>query len=154
MLGAATSLLSDHPAGECYVTLIFAHLVPTTRILTYSNAGPPPGYVLDANGTVKHRLESTNTFLGIFPEAEFDVAAPVQLDSGDIVVLYTDGILEAMGPDGTMFGKERLLEVVRANRRHSAQAIVDALCQAARDFYQGEPQRDDVTVVVIKVAET
>lgn len=153
MLSAANSLLFEDTAGEPYVTLIFAHLDPRTRTLAYSNAGHPPGYVLDAEGTVKHRLASTSTFLGIFPEAEFATGAPVQLESGDIVVLYTDGILEATAPDGTMFGKDRLLESVRMNRRRSAQGIVDALCKAARDFYQGELHHDDLTVVIIKVTD-
>lgn len=153
MLSAANSLLFEDTAGEPYVTLIFAHLDPQTRTLAYSNAGHPPGYVLDADGQIKHLLESTSTFLGIFPEADFETGKPIHLEIGDIVVLYTDGVLEAMAPDGAMFGKDRLLEAIRANRHQSAQSIVDAICRVARDFYQHEPQRDDITAVVIKVGD-
>ena len=153
MLAAANSLLFEDTAGEPYVTLIFACVNPHTRTLVYSNAGHPPGYVLDSNGQIKHRLDSTSTFLGIFPEADFSTGPAIHLETGDILVLYTDGILEAMAPDGSMYGKDRLIDLVRNNRQNSAQAIVDALCQAARDFYQGEPQRDDLTVVVVKVTQ-
>lgn len=152
MLSAANSLLFEDTAGEPYVTLIFAHLDPQTRTLTYSNAGHPPGYILDAEGSIKHLLESTSTFLGIFPEADFEMGNPIHLETGDIVILCTDGVLEAMAPDGAIFGKDRLLDAVCANRHQNAQAIVDAICQSARDFYQHEPQRDDITAVVIKVA--
>jgi PAS domain S-box-containing protein len=153
MLAAANRLLFADTDGDPFVTLVFAHLDPAARTLIYSNAGHPPAFVLDATGEVKARLGCTGCFLGIAPEGEFPVADPVHLTPGDVVVFVTDGVLEAMSPEpgGTTFGSGRALAVVRANRHRSARDIVAALCGAALEFYQGEPQHDDLTAVVIKV---
>jgi phosphoserine phosphatase RsbU/P len=64
--------------------------------------------------------------------------------------LLTDGIEEAMSPEGAIFGTDRILEVVRANREKGAREMVDALYAAVRQFAQNAPQLDDVTAVVIK----
>ena len=64
----------------------------------------------------------------------------------------TDGVEEAMSPEETIFGAERILEIVRSNRERSAGEIADALYAAVRQFAQNTPQQDDVTAVVIKVS--
>jgi len=67
------------------------------------------------------------------------------------VLLLTDGIEEAMSPDDTFFGVDPILDVVRAHSERTASEIVEALYRAVRDFSQGLPQLDDLTVVVVKV---
>jgi len=66
-------------------------------------------------------------------------------------VLLTDGIEECLAPDGTLFGTERALEVVRQHRQKPAQQIVEELYQAVRKFSGNAPQTDDVTAVVVKI---
>lgn len=68
------------------------------------------------------------------------------------MLLLTDGVEEAMSPDETIFGAERILEIVRANRERSSGEIVDALYAAVRQFAQNTPQLDDVTAVVVKIS--
>jgi sigma-B regulation protein RsbU (phosphoserine phosphatase) len=75
----------------------------------------------------------------------------IQLHTGDLVFCMTDGVTEAIAPDGTLFGVERALEVVRANRRKRAHEIVDALMCAVRAYVQGHTQTDDITTVIVKV---
>jgi serine phosphatase RsbU (regulator of sigma subunit) len=116
----------------------------------YSSAGHPTGFVLDSSGEVKMRLSSTGGPLGISSSDAFPAAPAIPLAPGDLVLLITDGVLEAMSPDRGLFGQERALAIVRAHRQHHAQDIANALCRAARAFYEGEPQRDDMTAVVIK----
>ena len=76
---------------------------------------------------------------------------PVPLQAGEIVLLLTDGIEEATGPDESFFGIERTLQAVRENREKPPREILDALYRAVRQFSQEAPQLDDVTAIVIKV---
>jgi sigma-B regulation protein RsbU (phosphoserine phosphatase) len=86
------------------------------------------------------------------PDTVFPVIGPMVLEPGDIVLLLTDGVLEAQSPDDDDFGSERALEIVRKNRSQTAREIVESLYRAILEFSRTENQRDDVTVVVIKVA--
>src|SRR5712691_405462 len=72
-------------------------------------------------------------------------------DIGDIVVLFSDGVLEARAPDGTMFGADRALDVIRVYLDETALQIVDNLYYAVRLFSQAAPQEDDITAVIVKV---
>ncbi len=147
---ANRALAADVDDGR-FVTLFMARLDPATRTLVYANAGHPSGYVLGHDGTVRAELGSTGVPLGITEDAEFPEAQAVALEPGDHVLLLTDGILEAVGADGTYFGTDRALEVVRAHHGEPAAAIVDALHQAVRDFAGKNVLADDVTSLVIKV---
>ncbi len=96
-------------------------------------------------------LESTGLPLGLLDEAEFPESEAVALESGDCILLLTDGIFEAVGPDQSYFGLERALDVVRAHRGEPAGRIVEVLHQAVRDFAKNDSLGDDVTSVIIKV---
>jgi sigma-B regulation protein RsbU (phosphoserine phosphatase) len=107
--------------------------------------------LLASSGQVKVRLESTGTVLGLTPDASFPTAPTIALEPGDVLVFVTDGILEAVSPDQSLFGVERTLAVVRDHLSRGAQEIADALCRSASDFYQGAAQGDDLTAVILKV---
>jgi phosphoserine phosphatase RsbU/P len=83
-------------------------------------------------------------------DGEFDATSPVALEPGDVVLLMTDGIVEAHGGDEELFGVERALEIVRANRAKTAKEIVNILCTSARDFCSFRTQVDDMTAIIIK----
>jgi sigma-B regulation protein RsbU (phosphoserine phosphatase) len=122
------------------------------RRLTYASAGHTPGYVLDRSGAVTAVLESTGQPLGMFADAGGGTSVGVDLRPGDLFVLLTDGITEAESPDGTAFEAERVLEVIRTHREEPAHAIVRHLREAVLAFADGVPARDDLTVVVGKLA--
>ncbi len=147
---ANRALAADVNEGR-FVTLIMARLDPDARTLVYVNAGHPPGYVLRPDGSVRTVLSSTGLPLGILDDAEFPEAEAVALEPGDLVLLLTDGIIEAVGPDRTLFGPDRAIDVVRAHRDEPAGRIVEALHRAVRDFAGRDDLGDDVTSVVIKV---
>jgi len=134
-----------------HVTLLLTRIDVPGRRLTYANAGHTPGYVLDRSGAVTAVLESTGVPLGLFADARCGSSVGVDLRAGDLFVLLTDGITEAESPDGTEFGAERALEVVRAHRGEPARAIVRHLREAVLAFADGVPPRDDLTVVVGKL---
>jgi PAS domain S-box-containing protein len=146
---ANTALLRETEENR-FVTLLLGHLNPRTRSFSYSSAGHPPGYVLDASGNIKVVLGSTAMPLGLMPDTVFPVVGPVVLDPGDIVFLLTDGVLEAHSPDDDDFGSERALEIVRKNRNQTAREIIESLHRAILEFSRTEKQSDDITAVVIK----
>jgi serine phosphatase RsbU (regulator of sigma subunit) len=135
------------------VTLLLAHLDPDRPALSYANAGHPQGHILDRDGEVRARLFSTGRPLGLFSDDAYAAAPVVPLEAGDVVLLLTDGVLDARHPAGERerFGWPRALEVVRRHRRNPPHEIVDALYAAVRDFIAGRPAEDDMTALVVKV---
>jgi PAS domain S-box-containing protein len=150
ILGLANQLLAGD-VEDRFITLLFSRLDPHTRSFVYASAGHLTGYVLDAEGAVKRTLPSTGLPLGAFPEGAFPAGPATTLEAGDLVLLFTDGVVEALCPDNTVFGVERALDIVRAYRDTSARQVVDNLYHAARVFAHNSPQLDDITAVVIKV---
>ena len=136
---------------EPFVTLLFARLVPNVRSLTWVNAGHPPGFILDSMNNIKARLESTTVPLAVLPNPEFRSHDAVTLESGDMVLLLTDGILEARSAADTVFGIAGALEIVAADRSRPAGEIVAAIIRGVREFCSPENPKDDLTAMVIKV---
>lgn len=142
--GLAYDLVTDH-----FVTLFLMQLNPRTGSLRYAGAGHWPSYVLDRQGRTKAILASTGVPLGIDPSSEFPTGPAITLEPGELVLLFTDGIVEAASADGEQYGLERTLGLVRAHQHESPDAILDALFQAVTDF-SGRVLRDDITAVIIK----
>ena len=88
--------------------------------------------------------------LGFMDDARYEERT-VPLESGDIVVLYTDGIIEATGPDGEMFGEERLAEICATMIRRSAREVLDGILKAVTSHSADSVQQDDISLVVVRV---
>jgi PAS domain S-box-containing protein len=151
ILGLASRFLFEESEDNRFVTVFLGCLDPVSRTLVHASAGHPTGYVFDSSGGIKASLESTSPPLGMTPDGGFPVAAPVLLEPGDILLLLTDGLLEALAPNGASFDVERTLEVVRSNRTRSARDIVDALHHAVCKFSDCTKLADDITLLVVKV---
>jgi sigma-B regulation protein RsbU (phosphoserine phosphatase) len=146
------ALASDFERNR-YATLMFCRLDPRSGRLVYSSAGHVPGFLLDAGGRVKRTLPSTDVPLGLFAERRFRCSRRMRLAPGDLLVLLTDGIVEAERPDATPFGTDRAVEFVRAHRQEPAERIVSGLYAAVREYTSGLPQTDDITAIVCKVGD-
>jgi len=131
-----------------FVTLFYGLLNPLTATFTYANAGHNPP-LLYGHGEWD-ALEADGIILGVEEEATFE-QREVTLREGDVLVLYTDGITEAMNDLEELFGEERLKEVIAANAGGSAEEIGRAVVQAVNQYVADEPQYDDITLVVLKV---
>jgi sigma-B regulation protein RsbU (phosphoserine phosphatase) len=107
--------------------------------------------LLDRDGEVRERLESTGIPLGIFAGRGFRSGPTLSLRRDDTVVLFTDGITEIGELDGCAFGADRVLEFVKDHHHDSASNIVQGLYRAAKNFEVKGPQTDDMTVVICKV---
>lgn len=150
ILTEANAILARSIDEAMFVTLVFAKLDPDSRALQYISAGHPTAYILDAAGEVKRGLKSTGLPLGMAADTVFRPSERIILEPGDIVLLLTDGIVEARARGDLSFGVERALDIVRTNRHRTARDIVESLCREARDFSRPMEPADDITVVVLK----
>jgi PAS domain S-box-containing protein len=150
ILNFANSRLIEDTNGEHFMTLFLALLNPYSRSLVYSNAGQVPGYIFDRKGDLKTTLDSTDIPLGFEPDWVFHNDRATMLESGDLVLLMSDGILEARSSDVGLFGAERAIEVVLRHRREEPSVIIEHLIREACTFCRNV-QVDDMTAVVIEV---
>lgn len=147
----ANNLLREDTGGDRFLSVFFGRLCVTRRELAFLNAGHPPGLLLGCDGTLKTELKATWPVLGLLPLDNATAPLTVTLEPGDLLLLLTDGVIEATAPSGEEFGRERALESVRAHRSRPAVDIVQALYSAVRAFARTESQEDDITMVIVKV---
>jgi PAS domain S-box-containing protein len=152
ILTRANRILAEDVGSERFITLFLGRIDPATRTLVYASAGHPAGYVFDVKGAIKTTLKRTGIPLGMKADTQYATAPEIQLASGDLVLLLSDGIEETCGPDDNLFGVDRILEVVRAQRLKTSQEIVQALYEATRSHADQAPQIDDITAIVAKVS--
>jgi sigma-B regulation protein RsbU (phosphoserine phosphatase) len=136
--------VTDH-----FVSLFLMQLDPRTRSLVYASAGHCPGYVLDRRGEVKTVLHSTGLPAGIDQTSEFAIGPTLTLEPGELVFLYSDGVVEAASPGGPLFGLKRTLDVIRTHQDKRPEEILEILFHTVNQFSQRHPQ-DDATAVIIK----
>jgi steroid delta-isomerase-like uncharacterized protein len=128
-----------------FATIVFATITSDGR-LTYCNAGHNPPLLL---GRSEHRwLRAGGPVVGILRGAQFQEET-LQLQDGDRLVAYSDGITEARNTDGTEFGEDRLLSCVQAHRDEPPAALVSSILETVRQFSVGTRQGDDLTVLVL-----
>ncbi|HJT31513.1 MAG TPA: SpoIIE family protein phosphatase [Pirellulales bacterium] len=151
ILTLANKALAADVADGRFVTVLLARLDPNERRLVYSSAGHQPAYILTPGGAVKAELDSTDVPLGVMSDGKFSASSPITLEPGELVVMLTDGIVEASDRAGHAFGVDRMLETVRANRHRPAREIVESLYQQVDRHTQHPSHADDLTAVVIKV---
>ena len=146
---ANRQLMESLGGNSKFVTFFYGALDPAARRLSYSNAGHNPPLVVRAGGTIEE-LGTGGLILGVFPTAEYEQGT-VDLATGDLVVLFTDGVTEAESRHG-LYSDERLQELVLRERTRSAREIAQSILDDVDRFSHGRHQTDDVTVVVVKVA--
>ena len=141
-------ILVDEIRSGLFITAIAGVLDVTTGRLRMANAGHESPLIVPGDDGPISAIEGGGVLLGAFRS----LGAPeldVQLQPGDSLVLYTDGVTDAVGPSGDRFGEPRLLTTIETARRGSAHDIVAALRDAVADFRGSVPPADDITIVVI-----
>ena len=147
-ISAVNRYLADNIPANRFVTLFYAELDPESGALSFLNAGHNPPLIVHAAGTVE-QLASGGLPLGIKRDAEYREGR-TQLQSGDVLVIYSDGVTEAVSPTGEEFGSTRLYEVVSRNIEASAAGIRDRIESSLTKFAQGTSAADDITLVIVK----
>jgi sigma-B regulation protein RsbU (phosphoserine phosphatase) len=143
------NLLYESTEPENYVTAVYGVLDTKNHIFTFSNAGHNTPLLRRANGEVEE-LTQGGVALGIFENSKYE-ERPLVLAAGDIMVFYTDGVTEAENRQEEEFGIERLKQAINDAHRSNAERIQDQIHGAVRDFTDGLPQSDDITLIVLKV---
>jgi phosphoserine phosphatase RsbU/P len=134
-------------APEKYATFYFAVHEESTGILTYTNAGHLAPMLLRA-GTVQ-TLDSTGTVVGAFPVARYQ-EKKIQLQSGDLLVAYTDGIVEPENAYGEMFGEDRLRDLLLKYAVNDSSEIIARTMEAVNQWTGSSELQDDMTMLVAR----
>jgi sigma-B regulation protein RsbU (phosphoserine phosphatase) len=145
------NLLFESTESDIYVTAVYGVLDTKNRIFTFTNAGHNAPIFRRADGRMEYLLEG-GMALGTFENSKYE-ERPLSLSSGDLIVLYTDGVTEAKSETEEEFGTKRLKQVIKDSHRLSASEIQNSIYQAIKDFTGNLPQADDLTMIVIKVRE-
>jgi sigma-B regulation protein RsbU (phosphoserine phosphatase) len=141
-------ILADSRSG-LFVTCFYAILETEAGLVTFANGGHNyPLHYATKRGEARP-LRAQGIVLGIIPQPQFE-QQQIQLDLGDVLLLYTDGVTEMMNPQRELFGDDRLAAVLRQNHHRSPQEIINAVLAALNGFAMGQSQSDDITMVVIK----
>jgi sigma-B regulation protein RsbU (phosphoserine phosphatase) len=149
VLSRANRLIYNDSRSKLFLTAFYATLDLRTGWLAYANAGHNrPLWVHGDTGEIDE-LRAQGRVLGIFENIELE-QKEIFIDPGDLLVLYTDGITEAMNAKDQLFGLERLYTLVRANYSANPQELIDAIMATVADFTGGTPQADDLTMFVVK----
>jgi serine phosphatase RsbU (regulator of sigma subunit) len=146
-LQSVNRLFYQNTIDSAYATLFFAEYDDHVHRLRYANCGHYSALLLRANGQLE-RLDSTGTVLGLFNEwkCEFDER---QLQLGDTLVLYTDGVTESFDIHGCEFGEDRLVDTLRRNLAFPSQRLLASVVEEVRAF-SIEEQHDDITLITAK----
>ncbi|HKQ79156.1 MAG TPA: SpoIIE family protein phosphatase [Blastocatellia bacterium] len=136
-----------------FITFFYAEFDERRSTLRYANAGHNPPLLLrdgKYDGKLVRRLDVGGTVLGIFCDAKFE-EEEIQLESGDTLAAFTDGVIEARNPLGEEFGEDRLIKVLLENRRLTAAGIESRILRAVEDWTAEAEQEDDLTLLILKV---
>jgi serine phosphatase RsbU (regulator of sigma subunit) len=147
----ANRLLHVSTSADKFVTLFYGILDVERSLLRYCNAGHDNPILLKRTGEIK-RLETGGVVLSILETFPYEEEI-VRLDRGDMLVMYSDGVAEAVNGNNEFFGEAKLIDVLRAQRGRSAEGVIDAIVGAVAEHTGVVPQADDITVVAVKASD-
>jgi serine phosphatase RsbU (regulator of sigma subunit) len=147
LLCSVNQLFRQNTLDGAFATLFFAEYDDSACRLRYANCGHLPALLLHSDDTVE-RLEATATVLGIFKDWDCEIGE-CELNPGDTLALYTDGITESYNSADEQFGERRLIEALRRGASLSSRALLKDIVDEVRQFGPDE-QHDDITLIVAK----
>jgi phosphoserine phosphatase RsbU/P len=145
------TLVYEASTSNRYATFFYAQLDTKTRRMIYVNAGHNPPFVIRAGGEVL-KLEEGGAVVGMLPTMFINyIQGEVQLEPGDLLVGYTDGISEAMNPAEEEWGEEAMLEQLKVVYDKPSEEILTHIVACADKFADGAKQHDDMTMIIVKI---
>lgn len=149
-------IATESSASNRFVTFFFGEYDPALRRLDYVNAGHDPPVLLRSRGGAEDGLEWLTLggpVMGVFPDMEYGQGS-IEFQPGDVLVAFTDGLSEAMKADLEEWGERRLAAAARMCMHLSAREIAKGVVEEAERFMAGAPQRDDLTILVLKATDS
>ena len=151
LLAAVNDLLHDDlNRAELQISMFYARLETETRTLLYANAGHTRPLLYRSRDGSLEELDSDGLLLGIKTDVSFEEKSR-DVESGDILLLYTDGVTEAENAWDEAFGVERLGKIIAAQSQRHPQEIINAILAGLENFGGAKPRTDDVTMVAVKI---
>ncbi len=136
--------------GQFFVTTLVGRLDLSSGRLSYSNAGHPPPLRVSASGGVEPLASvESGIALGILEDATYE-EGDLQLEPGELLLLFTDGVTEAINGSGELFSDARLIDALRETGVKPVAEIVHHIVEAVNGFAAGAPQEDDITVLALR----
>ena len=148
VLRAANRRVLSETSSDLFVTVFYAILDPATGLLTYCNAGHNPPFLYSANGDPVKQLTRTAIPVGVLDDVSWEQNS-INMQPGDLLLMYTDGVTEAEDEFEDFFGEGRLQAVTTANLGRSVDIIEDKVVTAVLDFVGDAPQFDDITLMLL-----
>ena len=139
-----------HEKAGMFATIFYAILDPANDTLTYINGGHEPPIIIDKDG-IKSKLDPTGPAVGLYPDLKFK-AHSIKLERGDILLVYTDGVIDARDKTGEAFTKNRLQDLV-GGASLSAEDLIHKIKTQINDHILGEIQFDDITLLALRRTE-
>jgi len=143
------TMLIPEGSGRMFVTIFYGVLNTRTGDMQFSYGGQPPPYIRKRDGAVEQITQEGGFLLGMMEDMEYD-SHKVVLRPGDTVLLYTDGVTEAMTADGQLFGEERLAETMRRTNGAPLKDVLQSIQAGLTEFAGGAPQADDITMLALQ----
>ncbi|NIM96439.1 MAG: SpoIIE family protein phosphatase [Anaerolineales bacterium] len=149
VLAAANRQIINDTDANRFVTVFYGVLDPSSGKLIYCNAGHNPPLILRGESAELERLAKTGMLLGMFEEEAWEQGV-AQLDPGDLLLLYSDGVTEAQGTSGDFFDVDRMIESAKAHIDLTAKEIKEGILSDIYEFMGDIPQIDDIALVVVR----
>ena len=152
LIGSVNRLVHESSPTHLFASLFYSEYEPATRMLRFVNAGHnPPIVVRPRNGSCEmFYLNSTGTPVGISADSQFP-SGTFQFEIGDLLIAYTDGVTETENDQGEGWGQQRLENLLRSCSRKTPEQIIKGILDQVSMFANGQPQQDDMTLVVMAV---
>ena len=142
-------IADTHFRTNMFATIFFGVLDPATGKLIYINGGHESPFICDAQGKIKERLTKTGPAVGIFPNADFRIEM-TQLDPGDILLGYTDGVPDACNPQRQRYTEQRLCRLVESESMTSAVELIDRIDTSVHAHIADTAPFDDITLIAVR----
>lgn len=149
MLKNVNQQMAESSSAEKYVTLFYGELNTTTGNFLYANAGHNYPILARADGSIE-LLKTGGLVIGALPDVEYE-SATVKLEADDMLVLFTDGLSEAMDESEVEYGEERLRQLIASHRSKDADSLIETVLKDVRLHDPTFPPRDDTTMVALKM---
>ena len=146
-------LAQDVEDSGQFMTMFYLIIDPMRMQAHWVRAGHDPAILYDPNSASFEELGGSGIALGVDKDWKYKAYSKADLNKGQIIFLSTDGIWEAFNPDGEMFGKERIYDILRINASSGAEEMVRKVLVDLERFQQGASIEDDITLVIIKITD-
>jgi len=143
-------LYPDCQKASSFIELFYARYDPLEKKITYSSAGHPPPILITNQGKEAKVLIDTDLVMGLDQTKEYRDSY-MKVESGDILILYSDGVVEAFNPEEEFFEEKRLIQTVQENFQLSSLEIIQQVCKSIREFTGEKPLTDELTLVIARI---